>query len=233
MDSRKNLTRIGTSFQSWFQVDIAVLVSSYWWIFCKGGAGSLIGSWMKIAASKKIIHHIIVLQKNAMIGPISCHTCWWTSDMTWAHCWTSQNSLLVYIIVHKSQHQLANLSHFSQLKKRNHNLYISVIYPIYIYIYTYKVEELFWWDFNRPVLPLFGGWARQWNSGRASSLPISSYLAAFAARTTRLQQERPENKFILLMAEILHQLIGNSSSYLQGLIHPRWCRISSINSINH
>ena len=27
---------------------------------------------------------------------------------------------------------------------------------------------------------------------------------------------------ILLMAEILHQLIGSLSHYLQGFIHPRW-----------
>ena len=33
----------------------------------------------------------------------------------------------------------------------------------------------------------------------------------------------------LLMAEILHQLIGSLSHYLQGFKHPRWCRISSIN----
>ncbi len=34
------------------------------------------------------------------------------------------------------------------------------------------------------------------------------------------------------MEEILHQfMIGGSSHYLQGFIHPRWCRISSINSI--
>ena len=32
---------------------------------------------------------------------------------------------------------------------------------------------------------------------------------------------------ILLMEEILHQLI---SHYLQGVLRPRWCRISSINS---
>ena len=35
---------------------------------------------------------------------------------------------------------------------------------------------------------------------------------------------------LLLMAEILHQLIGSLSHYLQGFIHPRWCRISAINS---
>ncbi len=32
------------------------------------------------------------------------------------------------------------------------------------------------------------------------------------------------------MEEILHQLIGSLSHYFQGFIHPRWCRISSINS---
>ena len=33
------------------------------------------------------------------------------------------------------------------------------------------------------------------------------------------------------MEEILHQSVGSLSHYLQGSIHPRWCRISSINSI--
>ena len=35
---------------------------------------------------------------------------------------------------------------------------------------------------------------------------------------------------ILLMEEILHQLIWEISPYLQCFIHPRWCRISAINS---
>ena len=35
---------------------------------------------------------------------------------------------------------------------------------------------------------------------------------------------------LLLMEEILHQLIGSLSHYLQGFIHPRWCKISAINS---
>ena len=35
---------------------------------------------------------------------------------------------------------------------------------------------------------------------------------------------------ILLMEEIPRQLIGSLSHYLQGFIHARWCRISSINS---
>ena len=33
------------------------------------------------------------------------------------------------------------------------------------------------------------------------------------------------------MEEILHQLIGCLSHYLQGFIHPRWCRISFMESI--
>ena len=32
-------------------------------------------------------------------------------------------------------------------------------------------------------------------------------------------------RLILLMDKILHQLIGSLSHYLQGYIHPRWCRI--------
>ena len=38
---------------------------------------------------------------------------------------------------------------------------------------------------------------------------------------------------VLFMEEILHQLIGSLSPYLQGFIHPRWCRISSINRMYH
>ena len=38
---------------------------------------------------------------------------------------------------------------------------------------------------------------------------------------------------ILLMEEILHQLIGSLSQYLQGFIHARWCRISFINIMLH
>ena len=40
------------------------------------------------------------------------------------------------------------------------------------------------------------------------------------------------NHGILLMEEIHHHLIGSSSHYSQGFTHPRWCRVSSINSIS-
>ena len=43
-------------------------------------------------------------------------------------------------------------------------------------------------------------------------------------------KEANEVEVILLMAEILHQLVGCFSHYLQGFIHPRWCKISAINS---
>ena len=36
---------------------------------------------------------------------------------------------------------------------------------------------------------------------------------------------------VLLVEEILHELIGSLYQYLQGFLHPRWCRISSINSM--
>ena len=35
-----------------------------------------------------------------------------------------------------------------------------------------------------------------------------------------------------LVEEILHQLMGSLVHYIQGFIHPRGCRISSINSIS-
>jgi len=41
----------------------------------------------------------------------------------------------------------------------------------------------------------------------------------------RTQQTTRDIRLILLMDKILHQLIGSLSHYLQGYIHPRWCRI--------
>ncbi len=42
-----------------------------------------------------------------------------------------------------------------------------------------------------------------------------------------------KSEILLLMAEILHQLIGSFSYYLWGFIHPRWCRISAINRMKY
>ena len=47
-----------------------------------------------------------------------------------------------------------------------------------------------------------------------------------------LSQQTANYIKLLLMEEILHQLIGSLSHYLQGFIHPNWCRISSIHSMS-
>ena len=78
-----------------------------------------------------------------------------------------------------------------------------------------------------------------------SSACVAGRCILFVARKKRFglkkcaffPRKRPppntiEKKRILLMEEILQQLIGSLSPYLQGLVHLRWCKISSINSIS-
>ena len=57
-----------------------------------------------------------------------------------------------------------------------------------------------------------------------SGIPINK--PSFATGMLLGGGDNPSYSIILLMAEILHQLIGSLSQYL----HPRWCRISTINS---
>ena len=61
----------------------------------------------------------------------------------------------------------------------------------------------------------------------------SPYLLLLSKWPDILQQEENHGKYmkILLIEEILHQLIGSLFQNVQGFMHPRWCRISSINSI--
>ena len=66
--------------------------------------------------------------------------------------------------------------------------------------------------------------------------PISWSLKSFRYLTSR--QFKPEifpvpENYWLLMAEIWRSPVevGSLSHYLQGFIHPRWCRISAINSM--
>ena len=47
----------------------------------------------------------------------------------------------------------------------------------------------------------------------------------------KVRSEKDPACLVLLMAAILHQLIKSSSHYLQGFIHPRWCRISEPSTI--
>ncbi len=90
--------------------------------------------------------------------------------------------------------------------------------------------------------------ARTWGPGRNFSCGLMERMlegrpdigTKLLTRPCRCQSHRsslrvwsPPLMVILLMEEILHQLIGSFSHYLQGFIHPRWCRISSINSTPH
>ena len=69
-----------------------------------------------------------------------------------------------------------------------------------------------------------------WSSGRFISAIRSKCCKGMQAAVSKHKSSKLL-WFLLLMEEILHQLIGSLSHYLQGFIHPRWCRISSINSI--
>ena len=57
--------------------------------------------------------------------------------------------------------------------------------------------------------------------------PIGRQNALKKAQTRR-DMSNKQKSILVLMEEILQQLIGSLSHYLQGFIHPRWCRISSI-----
>ena len=75
-------------------------------------------------------------------------------------------------------------------------------------------DKLVWWRWQRNMA------ATTWRSFRPY---IVSWLMLFYSFRDRT--------YILLMEEIRHQLISSSSHYFQGFIHPRWCMISSINSV--
>ena len=65
------------------------------------------------------------------------------------------------------------------------------------------------------------GHSVSWSSGKVKTKEVMN------------MDERKGNSVVILMAEILHQLIGSLSHYLQGFIHPRWCKISAINSMDY
>ena len=64
-------------------------------------------------------------------------------------------------------------------------------------------------------------------------LVVSSHHSFIYVQFIACETKEPD-PIILFMEEILHQLIGGLSHYLQDLIHARWLffRISSINSRN-
>ncbi len=60
--------------------------------------------------------------------------------------------------------------------------------------------------------------------------PIFGQVPCIPAQWAHVYHNIRPQQVLLLMAEILHQLIGSLSHYLWGFIHPRWCKISVINS---
>ena len=70
-------------------------------------------------------------------------------------------------------------------------------------------------------------------------VPVNDYCVIYNIQTEMIVKLSKnsgtinKSQVILLMDEILHQLVGGSSHYLQGFTHPRWCRILYINSLTH
>ena len=75
-----------------------------------------------------------------------------------------------------------------------------------------------------PVRQRFHGIGKNLAACRSSWLYIQELVFNYVQfATLQMPDAFP---LILLMEEILHQLIGSLSHYyLQGFIHPRWCRI--------
>ena len=74
------------------------------------------------------------------------------------------------------------------------------------------------WNGNPPVLSLL-------------DQPAGDFRNVGQMNQWTKNNKKHINPKIQLMDKILHQLIGSLSHYLQGFIHTRRCRISSINSI--
>ena len=73
-------------------------------------------------------------------------------------------------------------------------------------------------------------WEANSGSSKVSIFPDNSVEGGFHSSFFRVVHFGTCSNVVLLMEEMLQQLIGSLSHYLQGFIHPRWCRISSINS---
>ena len=71
-----------------------------------------------------------------------------------------------------------------------------------------------------------------WVAGLMIFCIIELHLSLLLTCFEETVAEAKHHVDIRLMEDILHQLIGRLSQYLQGFIHPRWCRISSINSMS-
>ena len=119
--------------------------------------------------------------------------------------------------------------------------------------FVIKLLNVFWWDSekdktNMSFISIFTD--NLWRNSHALPVGKDLFLCQFKiekgasewlyeakawgwAANRSIVDNSSKNGTLLLMEEIMHQLIGRSSHYLQGFIHPRWCRISSINSMDH
>ena len=93
------------------------------------------------------------------------------------------------------------------------------------------------------VVKVLPGFLGEWMSLALKALQ-NRETRGFGGRSILLKmivgaQKGPVNRnyenhlVILLMEEILHQFIGSLSHYLQGFLHPRWCRISSVGTTSY
>ena len=150
-------------------------------------------------------------------------------------CWKRKNLHLQRTIKSKSprsQSQVRNGS--SKHKRKITKAFAGSILLDAAQAQSCKVQQVHWWHVHPQTGML------KWCC-HGSKIDVAADLTvdmAFLELQTQCQltNKRVKNWYvqawlIRLMEEILHQIIGNLSHYLQGFIHPRWCRISSINSI--
>ena len=97
--------------------------------------------------------------------------------------------------------------------------------------------EPFFWNYHRKLAPTLGAHGKARDEGREMLLlHLLQRNNFFPWKVGAFQKEMDlpcnckKNRSLRLMAEILHQLIGRLFYYLRGSMHPRWCRMSSINS---
>ena len=103
---------------------------------------------------------------------------------------------------------------------------------------TIKVEPLFsfffWlgfvpWVFRPRISRWFVPFCRRWKGHQRSQL-MCQVPHIFCPPSQLSTWHLVWYAEVLLMEEILQQLISSLHHYFQGFIHPRWCRMSSINS---
>ena len=108
--------------------------------------------------------------------------------------------------------------------------YSGVSYPIdWIALASWlNLFRLFWW--NLEVIPCCFLRRGPMPTPTRGHCNLEGVLVPFSSCIGWLIQWMSggnPHDLLLLMAEILHHLIGSLSHYLQGFIHLRWCRIPS------